>query len=128
MPSSYKTVNVALESREDDSLLSWYQQLIQLRRANPALHDGSLTMLNVDDNNVLSWLRKTGDGQSVLAVSYTHLRRALSNNDEAKQRKDQRHLTVIHLEQCGDLQRPFDHVGGVKWRPQIEVEDAHAAG
>ena len=40
VPSSYKTVNVALESREDDSLLSWYQRLIQLRRENPALHDG----------------------------------------------------------------------------------------
>ena len=57
---SYKTVNVALESREDDSLLSWYQRLIQLRRENPALHDGTLTMLNVNDNNVLSWLRKSG--------------------------------------------------------------------
>jgi alpha-glucosidase len=68
VPSSYKTVNVALESREDDSLLSWYQRLIQLRRENPALHDGSLTMLNVDNNNVLSWLRKTADGQSVLVA------------------------------------------------------------
>ncbi len=59
VPPSYKTVNVAIESREDDSLLNWYQQLIQLRRDNPALHDGTLTMLNVNDNNVLSWLRKT---------------------------------------------------------------------
>ena len=72
VPSSYKTVNVAIESREDDSLLSWYQQLIKLRRDNPALHDGTLTMLNVNDNNVLSWLRKTADGQSVLiACNFT---------------------------------------------------------
>jgi glycosidase len=68
VPPSYKTVNVALESREDDSLLAWYQRLIQLRRENPALHDGSLTMLNVNDNNVLSWLRKTEGGQSVLVA------------------------------------------------------------
>ena len=64
VPPSYKTVNVALESREDDSLWSWYQQLIQLRRENPALHDGALTMLNVNDNNVLSWLRK-GSGRAI---------------------------------------------------------------
>jgi alpha-glucosidase len=65
-------VNVALESREDDSLLAWYQRLIQLRRENPALHDGALTMLNVNDNNVLSWLRKAPDGQSVLiACNFT---------------------------------------------------------
>jgi alpha-glucosidase len=72
VPSSYKTVNVAIESREDDSLLSWYQQLIKLRRDNPALHDGALTMLNVNDKNVLSWLRKTTDGQTVLiACNFT---------------------------------------------------------
>ena len=72
VPSSYKTVNVAIESREDDSLLNWYQQLIKLRRENPALHDGTLTMLNVNDNNVLSWLRKTPAGQSVLiACNFT---------------------------------------------------------
>jgi alpha-glucosidase len=68
VPPSYKTVNVALESREDDSLLAWYQRLIQLRRANPALHDGTLTMLNVNDNNVLSWLRKGPDGQAVVVA------------------------------------------------------------
>jgi alpha-glucosidase len=52
--------------------LAWHQSLIQLRRENPALHDGTLTMLNVNDNNVLSWLRKTRDGQLVLvACSFT---------------------------------------------------------
>ena len=72
VPPSYKTANVAIESREDDSLLSWYQQLIRLRRENPVLRDGTLTMLNVNDNNVLSWLRKTQDGQSVLiACNFT---------------------------------------------------------
>jgi len=72
VPPSYKTVNVAIESREDDSLLNWYQELIKLRRDNPALHDGALTMLNVNDNNVLSWLRKTTDGQAVLiACNFT---------------------------------------------------------
>jgi alpha-glucosidase len=68
VPPSYKTVNVAIESREDDSLLAWYQQLIRLRRENPALHDGALTMLNVNDTKVLSWLRKTADGPSVLVA------------------------------------------------------------
>ena len=29
-------------------MLNWYKQLIQLRRDNPALHSGKLTMLNTD--------------------------------------------------------------------------------
>jgi glycosidase len=61
-------VVVASVKREDDSLYNWYQQLIQLRRDHPALHDGSLTMLNVNDKNVLSWLRKASHGQSVLVA------------------------------------------------------------
>jgi alpha-glucosidase len=75
-PSSYKTVNVAIESREDDSLLSWYQQLIKLRRENPALHDGTLTMLNVNDKNVLSWLRKAANGHAQGQSGIQHFRLA----------------------------------------------------
>ena len=72
IPPSSKTVNVALESREDDSLLNWYKQLILLRRDNPALREGGLTMLNGTDNKVLSWLRKTpGSPAVIVACNFT---------------------------------------------------------
>ncbi|HEV2273981.1 MAG TPA: alpha-glucosidase [Acidobacteriaceae bacterium] len=68
IPPSYKSVNVALESRDDDSLLNWYRQWISLRRANPALRDGALTMLNTDDDHVLSWLRQSPGGPAVIVA------------------------------------------------------------
>jgi len=72
VPDTYKTVNVAEEVRQDDSLLNWYKQLIQLRRDNPALHSGKLTMLNTDDTNVLSWIRQTpGAPAVVVACNFT---------------------------------------------------------
>ncbi len=65
----YKTVNVQTESGESNSLLHWYEELIQLRRSNPSLHNGGIVMLNRDDQNVLAWVRTPPAGaQPVVAV------------------------------------------------------------
>jgi alpha-glucosidase len=72
VPDTYKTVNVEEEVRDDDSLLNWYKQLIQLRRDNAALHSGKLTMLNTSDTKVLSWMRQTpGQPAVVVACNFT---------------------------------------------------------
>jgi alpha-glucosidase len=72
VPDSFKTVNVAEEVHDTDSLLNWYKQLIQLRRDNPALHSGKLTMLNDTDANVLSWMRQApGHPAVVVACNFT---------------------------------------------------------
>jgi alpha-glucosidase len=79
VPDTYKTVNVEEEVRDDDSLLNWYKQLIQLRRDNPALHSGKLTMLNTDDSNVLSWMRQAqGAPAVVVACNFTAEPRKIS--------------------------------------------------
>jgi alpha-glucosidase len=72
VPDSYKTVNVEEEVRDTDSLLNWYKQLIQLRRDNPSLHSGKLTMLNPSDTHVLSWLRQApGQPAVIVACNFT---------------------------------------------------------
>jgi alpha-glucosidase len=72
VPDTYKTVNVAEEVRDDDSLLNWYKQLIHLRRDNATLHSGKLTMLNVTDTKVLAWMRQTpGQPPVVVACNFT---------------------------------------------------------
>jgi alpha-glucosidase len=72
VPDTYKTVNVAEEVRDDDSLLNWYKQLIRLRRDNPALHSGKLTMLNASDTRVLAWMRQVpGQPAVVVACNFT---------------------------------------------------------
>jgi alpha-glucosidase len=43
-----------------------------LRRDNPALHSGKLTMLNTNDTKVLSWMRQTpGQPAVVVACNFT---------------------------------------------------------
>ncbi len=65
----YKTVNVAVEQKDPNSLLVWNEKLIAMRRENPALRDGSLTMLDQTNTNVLSYMRAAPAGQKAVIVS-----------------------------------------------------------
>ena len=65
IPSSYKSINVQTESADPTSLLNWCKTLIALRRSDVALHDGEMRMLNVDDANVLSFVRTAPSGETV---------------------------------------------------------------
>lgn len=71
--SNYTTVNVKTEEADPNSLLNWYKKLIQLRRDVPALKDGSMSMLDTTNSNVLSYLRKGPAGKEsiVVAMNFT---------------------------------------------------------
>ncbi|HEX8766560.1 MAG TPA: alpha-glucosidase C-terminal domain-containing protein, partial [Candidatus Acidoferrum sp.] len=64
--------NVAVESKEPDSILSFYKRLLALRESEAALRDmqyGSYVSLDRDNPYVLAFLRKhPGNGDSVLVV------------------------------------------------------------
>ena len=69
---NYKTVNVAVESKEPDSQLAWFKELIELRRTNPALHSGKMVMLDTANTNVLLYERTTENGAAVVvAMNFT---------------------------------------------------------
>ncbi len=65
--AKYKTHNVAAETKDPDSILSYYKKLIQIRRTNPAMRNGAYTPLNATDKNVLAYLR-TKDASNVVVV------------------------------------------------------------
>jgi alpha-glucosidase len=67
VPPSYKTHNVASESKDPNSVLSLYKKVLALRHTNEALLEGSYTALNEDDPNVMSYLRKY-KGKAVLVA------------------------------------------------------------
>jgi len=68
IPPSADRYNVAAESNDRESILNFYKRLLALRQGNPALRDGPYISLNPTDPNVLSFLRKTPSGDSVLVV------------------------------------------------------------
>jgi alpha-glucosidase len=71
IPPRYKTVNVETESKDPNSQLNWYENVIALRRSNAALRDGSMTMLDTDNPNVLSYARTQGMQSVIIAMNCT---------------------------------------------------------
>jgi alpha-glucosidase len=67
VPPTYKTHNVADESKDPNSLLEFYTKVLKLRHTNRALLDGNYTAVNEADANVLSYLRIYKD-QGVVVV------------------------------------------------------------
>ena len=82
---NYRTHNVADEQKDPNSILVFYQQLLALRRRNPALLDGNYVALNEDDPNVLSYLRAYKD-KAVLVVLNMSDETQKANFDLAAQR------------------------------------------
>jgi alpha-glucosidase len=64
---TYKTHNVGGESKDPNSILSFYKRLLQLRHGERALLDGDYLVLNESDPNVLSYLRRYKN-EAVLVV------------------------------------------------------------
>jgi alpha-glucosidase len=58
VPPSAKTHNVETESKEPDSVLSFYKRVLKLRRGEPAFREGKYVGLNESDPNVMSYLRQ----------------------------------------------------------------------
>jgi alpha-glucosidase len=70
--ANYRTANVAVESREPDSLLNYYKKLIKLRKENEQLRDGDFVLTAEKNFAVLSYVRITRNGQAVVvALNFT---------------------------------------------------------
>lgn len=69
IPSSASSINVAVESKDPNSILNFYKRLIQLRRTNEAIRNGSYVTLNPDDQQVLSFMRRGANGSVLVALN-----------------------------------------------------------
>ncbi len=72
VPPSAAELNVAAESRDSNSLLAWYENVIRLKKTIPAFERGRNTMLDTKNDKVLSWMRKDAGGPPVVvSVNFT---------------------------------------------------------
>jgi alpha-glucosidase len=67
VPPSYKTHNVASESKDPNSVLAFYRKVLVLRHSNNVLLEGNYTPLNESDAHVISYLRSY-KGEAVLVA------------------------------------------------------------
>ena len=71
VPPTYKTHNVAAESKDPNSVLEFYKRVLKLRHDSPALLDGDYKAINETDDNVLAYLRIHKDHGVVVALNMT---------------------------------------------------------
>jgi alpha-glucosidase len=72
IPPTYQSVNVKNEEKDPDSLFTWYQTLIRLKKTNPALALGTETLLDGENPKVLSWIRQAHDAPTVvISINFT---------------------------------------------------------
>jgi alpha-glucosidase len=67
----YRTRNVAVESKDPNSMLNYYKALIRLRRQNSAMRDGALELIDEQNPNVLAFLRRSGAAVLLVAMNFT---------------------------------------------------------
>jgi alpha-glucosidase len=72
VPETYKTHNVADQSKDPNSVLEFYKRVLKLRHTNQALLDGSYTAINENDPKVLSYLRVYQDNGVVVALNMSN--------------------------------------------------------
>jgi alpha-glucosidase len=69
VPPTYKTHNVADESKDPDSILEFYKSVLKLRRTNSALRNGDYQAINESNANVLSYLRVYKDKAVIVSLN-----------------------------------------------------------
>lgn len=74
VPPSYKTHNVATESRDPNSVLEFYRKLLALRHTNTVLLEGTYAALNENDPNVLSYVRSYKGKAMLVALNMSNSR------------------------------------------------------
>jgi alpha-glucosidase len=72
VPPTYKTHNVAAESKDPSSVLEFYKAVLKLRHTNQALLYGSYKAINETDDKVLSYLRVYKDRTVIVALNMTN--------------------------------------------------------
>ena len=69
VPPGHHMTNVKTEEDKPNSLLNWHKQLIALRRTEPALRNGKMVMIDVNNPSVLSYIREDAAGKQSILVS-----------------------------------------------------------
>ena len=64
-PDTYRQINVASERQKQDSIFSFYQQLIRLRHERPIIAEGSIAFLERDNTDVIAYQREL-DGEKLV--------------------------------------------------------------
>ena len=82
LPENYKDINVLSEEEDRDSVLSFYKELIRLRKENQVIAVGDIIFYESGDSDVLAYKRKLGEEEMVVLCNFSE--RDIEIKDKAK--------------------------------------------
>ena len=62
-------INVEKELKRENSILSFYKKLIEIRKSSEALSTGSFVPVDIDNKKVLSYLRQQGEETYLIVIN-----------------------------------------------------------
>lgn len=110
IPPTYATVNVQDEKGKPDSMLTWYETLIRLKKTNAAFAHGDDVMLDAQNTKVLSWMRQTtGAPTVVVTTNFTAQPQTVNLRDSASGLPSGKLTTLLKTPGAADPQS-IDHI------------------
>ena len=67
----YTSINLDADRKSENSIFAFYQELIKMRRENPAIIDGNLKFLLEDHNEILMYLRICARQTLLIVANYS---------------------------------------------------------
>jgi len=109
VPPTSKTHNVETESGDPKSILTFYKQVLRLRKGSPALLEGKYIALNESDPNVYAYLRRQGN-DTILVVLNMSATKQEPRFDLTKQRFSTPKSTALIQNSATAPDGPFKQV------------------
>ena len=113
-PDSYRQINVASEIQEQDSIFSFYRQLISLRHEMPIIAEGSIVFLERENKDVIAYKRELDGEKLVVLCNFRH------GSVPLKERSLQEYTEAGYVKLLGNYEglgkelRPFEVVVFIK--------------
>jgi len=71
----FRDRNVSIQLANEESLLNFYKEALKLRRQHPALHRGSLKMLEEKPAGILAYIRAAEQERVLVAINFSRKKR-----------------------------------------------------
>jgi len=68
---NYKMINAEAQEKDPNSVLNYFRKMVQLRKDNPVITQGSYTLLDHDNPNVFVFLRELDGKKIMVALNFT---------------------------------------------------------
>ncbi|MFA6988742.1 MAG: alpha-glucosidase [Candidatus Gastranaerophilaceae bacterium] len=90
--SKYSPINVVNSEKDSDSILYYYQKMIQVRKENPVLVYGKFNIFTPDDKQVFAYTRTLGNKKALVVLNYSDKSANFSTKENNLNLKDSKLL------------------------------------